>query len=79
MEEARRLAEEMRKRQEELRARLEFNRGLQMEAQGMEHTQDVSRAFVFSYFELLQWLGLEVPEFERLKMQLGYNNDDVKI
>ncbi|XP_053386723.1 uncharacterized protein LOC123538660 isoform X20 [Mercenaria mercenaria] len=68
LEEARRLAEEMARKQAELEARLRFNRSLQMEANGLEHTQDITKAFVFSYFELLQWLGLDIPEFELLKL-----------
>ncbi|KAK7112594.1 hypothetical protein V1264_012028 [Littorina saxatilis] len=68
MEEARRLAEEMARKQAELEARLKFNRALQVEASGMECSQDINRAFVFSYFELLQWLGLDIPEFELAKM-----------
>lgn len=68
MEEARRLAEEMARKQAEMEARLKFNRTLQVEARGLEHSQDITRAFVFSYFELLQWLGLDIPEFELLKL-----------
>ncbi|XP_056011461.1 titin homolog isoform X27 [Ostrea edulis] len=68
MEEARRLAEEMARKQAEMEARLKFNRTLQVEAHGLEHSQDITRAFVFSYFELLQWLGLDIPEFELLKL-----------
>nr|XP_034301530.1 titin homolog isoform X3 [Crassostrea gigas] len=68
MEEARRLAEEMARKQAEMEARLKFNRTLQVEARGLEHSQDITRAFVFSYFELLQWLGLDIPEFEVLKL-----------
>lgn len=54
--------------QAELKARLKFNRALQMEAGGLDHSHDINRAFVFSYFELLQWLGLDIPEFELAKM-----------
>ena len=68
MEEARRLAEEMARKQAELEARLKFNRALQIEAGGLDHSHDINRAFVFSYFELLQWLGLDIPEFELAKM-----------
>ena len=61
MEEARRLAEEMVRRQQELEKRLQFNRGLYVESRGLERDHDVSRAFVWSYYELLQWLGLDIP------------------
>ncbi|XP_076446001.1 uncharacterized protein LOC143283663 isoform X2 [Babylonia areolata] len=68
LEEAKRLAEEMARKQVELEARLRFNRALQVEASGMDLSHDINRAFVFSYFELLQWLGLDIPEFELAKM-----------
>ena len=68
MEEAKRLAEEMARKQAELEARLRFNRALQAEAHGLDHPHEVNRAFVFSYFELLQWLGLDIPEFDLAKM-----------
>ncbi|KAK3771227.1 hypothetical protein RRG08_009709 [Elysia crispata] len=68
MEEARRLAEEMARKQAELEARLKFNKALQEEASGLGHSQEINRAFVFSYFELLQWLGLDIPEFELAKL-----------
>ena len=48
MEEARRLAEEMQRKQYELEMRLRFNRSLQLESTGLSHTQDITRAFVFS-------------------------------
>ena len=56
-----RLAQEMARKQEELKRRLEFNQSLHMEAGGLAHTQDITQAFVFSYYELLAWLGLPVP------------------
>lgn len=68
LEEAKKLAEEMAHKQAELERRLNFNRGLQVESNGLAHTQDVTRAFVFSYFELLQWLGIDISEIELLKM-----------
>ena len=72
MEEARRLAEEMQRKQYELEMRLRFNRSLQLESTGLSHTQDITRAFVFSYFELLKWLGLDVPDFETWKKMQAY-------
>lgn len=68
MEEARKLAEEMARRQAELEARLKFNRELQVEARGLDHSHNITEAFVFSYFELLNWFGLDIPEFEMLKI-----------
>lgn len=67
MEEARRLAEELQRKQYELEMRLRFNRSLRMESRGLAHAHEITRAFVFSYFELLQWLGLDVPDFETWK------------
>ncbi|XP_067932714.1 uncharacterized protein KIAA2012 homolog [Watersipora subatra] len=61
MEELERREAERRQAEEILRQRLMFQRSLNMEAQGMDHTQDITRAFVFSYYELLKWLGYEVP------------------
>ncbi|XP_077997481.1 uncharacterized protein LOC144450695 isoform X2 [Glandiceps talaboti] len=61
-EEAERLARELAKKQKELEARLMFNRSLQSEAHGLDHTQDINPAFTWSYFELLQYLGIEIPE-----------------
>ena len=72
MEEAKRFAEEMARRQAELEKRLKFNRGLKLESHGLGHTQDVTRAFVFSYYELLQWLGLEVPDFMKMKENMQF-------
>ncbi|CAH1790361.1 unnamed protein product [Owenia fusiformis] len=69
MEEAMRLAEEMERKKMALEERMKFARGLMVESKGLEHSQDVSRAFVFSYYELLQWLGLDLPEFEKQKKE----------
>ena len=63
MEEARQMANEMARKQAVLEARLTFNRQLRSEATSLVHSHDINRAFVFSYFELLQWLGLDIPEF----------------
>lgn len=70
MEEAKRLAEEMQRKKAELEARLMFNRGLQVESNGLAHTQDINKAFVWSYFEILQWLGIDIPDFEKRKKEL---------
>ncbi|ELU01045.1 hypothetical protein CAPTEDRAFT_186597 [Capitella teleta] len=72
LEAAERLAQEMARQQAELERRLQFNRSLQLESTGLEHTQDITRAFVFSYYEFLQWLGLEVPDFDQIKQSMGY-------
>lgn len=62
----------MARKQAELEARLKFNRELMLEAKGLGHTQDITRAFVYSYFELLQWLGLDIPEFDLQKLQAKF-------
>lgn len=41
-----------------LQQQLAFNRGLLLEAGGLEKTQSISRPWVYSYFTLLQLLGL---------------------
>ena len=61
-EQARLLAIEMAKRQKELEARLNFNKDLHSEANIFSHSQDMTRAFTWSYFELLEHLGIEIPE-----------------
>ena len=43
-----------------LEEKLKFVRDFFMEANGMEQTQNVNRSFTFSYFELMQMLGLDV-------------------
>ncbi|XP_050419088.1 titin isoform X2 [Patella vulgata] len=76
-EEAARLIEEERqkaiaeaRKRAELEARLKFTRSLQLESQGLsEHSHQISEAFVFSYYEILQWLGLDIPEFELQKLE----------
>jgi len=35
-----------------------------LEANGMDQTQNVNRAFTFSYFELLQMLGIDFTTIE---------------
>ena len=67
--EARFMAEEMARRQAEMERRLQFNRGLHLEADGMDHSHNITEAFTWSYFELLQWLGLDLPDFERMRFE----------
>jgi len=56
-----RMAQEIARRQAELQRRLEFNRSLHSESGNLSQSQAVTRAFVFSYLELLQWLSLDHP------------------
>ena len=68
--------EEERKRAEEmLRQRLLFQRSLNVESHGLEHSHDMSRAFVFSYYELLKWLGYEIPEWAQYGLTPSNSND----
>ncbi|XP_041729066.1 trichohyalin-like [Coregonus clupeaformis] len=61
-EEARLQAELFARQRAVLEQQLQFRRGLLMEAGALGQTQDISRAWVYSYFELLQLLGLaEAP------------------
>ncbi len=39
-----------------LQKRLEYINFMRMEAQIFSHTQQITRAFVFSYYDLLAWL-----------------------
>ncbi|XP_064803104.1 uncharacterized protein KIAA2012-like isoform X2 [Oncorhynchus masou masou] len=61
-EEARLQAELFARQRALLEQQLQFRRGLLMEAGALGQTQDISRAWVYSYFQLIQLLGLaEVP------------------
>ncbi|XP_055870019.1 titin homolog isoform X8 [Biomphalaria glabrata] len=82
LEEELRLAEEKRRLEEEIKllaaekareqaliaAKLRFERLCKEESVNLDQAHKVNRAFVFSYFELLQWLGLDVPDFELAKL-----------
>ncbi|XP_073668095.1 uncharacterized protein KIAA2012 homolog isoform X2 [Paramisgurnus dabryanus] len=57
-EEARLQAELFARQRAALEEQLKFQRGLFVEAEGLEQTQDISRPWVFSYFTLLKLLGL---------------------
>ncbi len=76
MEEAKRLAIEMARQKAELERRLQFNRSLHLEASGLQHTHNITRAFTWSYFELLQWLGLDIPEIELIKRAFGFTSQE---
>ncbi|KAM4626934.1 uncharacterized protein KIAA2012 homolog [Discoglossus pictus] len=61
MEEAQRQAQLLARQAAALEQQLQFNRGLMAESVGLDQTQSVSRAWVFSYFEFLELLGLPLP------------------
>ncbi len=67
MEEARRLAEEMARKRAIAEARKRFVRSLQVELMGLQRSSRISAAYVYSYFDLLQWLGLDLPVFDDKK------------
>ncbi|XP_016424469.1 titin homolog [Sinocyclocheilus rhinocerous] len=58
-EEARLQAELFARQRAALEQHLKFQRGLFVEADGLEQTQDISRPWIFSYFTLLKLLGLD--------------------
>ncbi|XP_019379047.1 PREDICTED: uncharacterized protein KIAA2012 homolog isoform X3 [Gavialis gangeticus] len=62
LEEAKKQAQLLARQRTALEKHLQFQRKLVMEATGLEHTQDISRPWVYSYFQLLQILGLETAE-----------------
>ncbi|KAI8496212.1 hypothetical protein Bbelb_260530, partial [Branchiostoma belcheri] len=47
-----------------LEEKLKFQRGLASESSNLEHGQNLNPAFTFSYYELLQLLGLQFPTEE---------------
>ncbi|XP_026151906.1 uncharacterized protein KIAA2012 homolog [Mastacembelus armatus] len=57
-EEARLQAELLTRQMVQLQQNLAFKRGLMLEAEGLEKTQGISRPWIYSYFTLLQLLGL---------------------
>ncbi|XP_019410065.1 PREDICTED: uncharacterized protein KIAA2012 homolog isoform X2 [Crocodylus porosus] len=62
LEEAKKQAQLLARQRTALEKHLQFQQKLLMEATGLEHTQDISRPWVYSYFQLLQILGLETAE-----------------
>lgn len=52
------------RQQAALEEKLKFVREFLLEANGLDQTQNVNRAFSFSYFELLQLLGLDFKDIE---------------
>ncbi|MGH0133520.1 UNVERIFIED_CONTAM: hypothetical protein FKN15_052976 [Acipenser sinensis] len=58
MSEARWQAELLTRQRAILEQNLHFQRGLLSEAEGLERMQDLSRPWVYSYFQLLEMLGL---------------------
>ena len=68
LEEAKRLAEMQIRQRLELGRRMRFNNSLQLEVYGLEYSKQLTHAFVFSYFDILGWLGIdERPIAEMLR------------
>lgn len=59
--EAKRLAEKEAQQRTEYEARLKFMNFFKQEQAQLENTQLVSRAFIFSYYDLLRFLGDNPP------------------
>ncbi|XP_038605511.1 uncharacterized protein KIAA2012 homolog [Tachyglossus aculeatus] len=59
LEEAEVEAQQLARRREALEKHTRFQRDLVTEARGLERAQDISRPWVYSYFQLLQMLSLE--------------------
>ncbi|XP_030436175.1 uncharacterized protein KIAA2012 homolog isoform X3 [Gopherus evgoodei] len=62
LEEAKTQAQLLARQREALEQHVRFQRELLGEASGLEHTQQISRPWVYSYFQLLQMLGLETAK-----------------
>uniref|UniRef100_A0A1I8J5J2 Myb-like domain-containing protein n=1 Tax=Macrostomum lignano TaxID=282301 RepID=A0A1I8J5J2_9PLAT len=62
LEEARRLAEELAAVRAAELARRRFQRSLRVEKAGQERYLSVTRAFEFSYFQLLKWIGVDLSK-----------------
>ncbi|XP_034430569.1 uncharacterized protein KIAA2012 homolog [Hippoglossus hippoglossus] len=63
-EQARMQAEQLAREVALLHQQLAFKRGLVLEAGGLEKTQGISRPWIYSYFSLLQLLGLTPSQAE---------------
>ena len=53
----------------ELERRLQFMKSIYNEAKELDQAHTLTRAFVFSYFELLNYLGIEVPKEILMQIQ----------
>ncbi|CAM4617865.1 unnamed protein product [Lepidochelys olivacea] len=62
LEEAKTQAQLLARQREALEQHLRFQRELLVEASGLEHTQQISRPWVYSYFQLLQMIGPETAK-----------------
>ncbi len=61
IEEAKRIAAEEARLKAEYELRMQFWRSVRSEGLKLRHSHSVTRAFVFSYFDILRFLGFDVP------------------
>jgi hypothetical protein len=66
LEEAKRLAAERMREKIALRRRMMLGNALTMEKYGLDHSEHLTRAFVFSYYDLLSWLSAEQPNVSQI-------------
>lgn len=62
LNEAKRIAAEEAAKKAQLEKRLTFFQSIREEATLLENSHVITRAFVFSYYDLLRYLGIEAPK-----------------
>ncbi|CAF0829746.1 unnamed protein product [Brachionus calyciflorus] len=72
LNEAKRIAAEEAAKKSQLEKRLAFFQSIREEAQMLDNSHAITRAFVFSYYDLLRYLGIEGPK----KIPVLSNNKD---
>lgn len=72
LNEAKRIAAEEAAKKAQLEKRLAFFQSIRDEACVLENSHAITRAFVFSYYDLLRYLGIEAPK----KIPVLTNNKD---
>ncbi len=61
IEEAKRIATEEARKRAELELKMQFLRSIREESRRLKQSQSVTRAFVFSYYDILRFLGFDIP------------------
>lgn len=72
LNEAKRIAAEEAAKKAQLQKRLTFFQSVREEATVLENSHAITRAFVFSYYDLLRYLGVEAPK----KIKVLENKND---
>lgn len=72
LNEAKRIAAEEAAKKAQLEKRLAFFQSIRDEATALDNSHAITRAFVFSYYDLLRYLGIEAPK----KIQILTSNKD---